>query len=117
MLIIQRPMSSFCKVPNQVFFLNGLSHGAKVLYGVLCALRPGQNYTDNYLIKILEVSKATLTRYKKELKDNDLVNVVQVSKGVYFTFVGLPNYPASKLYAEYLHNKNQLEKGEVPYSD
>lgn len=111
MLIIQKPVSSFARVPNGVFFDNLLSHGSKVLYGIFCSLKPGQNYTDNYLKKVLNVSGPTLTRYKKELKDRDLLIVVQVSKGVYFTFVGLPNYPASRLYAEYLSTQRKLEEG------
>lgn len=111
MLIIQKPMNSFAKVSNQVFFNNQLSHGAKVLYGIFCSLKPGQNYTDNYLIKILDVSKPTLTRYKRELKEQDLVSVVQVNKGIFFTFVGLPNYPATKLHAEYLSRQRNLEDG------
>lgn len=112
MLIIQKPVTSFTRVPNKVFFNNLLSHGSKVLYGILCALKPGQNYTDNYLKKVLGVSGPTLTRYKKELKDEDLLIVTQVNKGVYFTFVGLPNYPASKLQAEYLQRQKKLENGD-----
>ena len=112
MLIIQKPVNGFSRVPNTVFFDNLLSHGSKVLYGVFCALKPGQNYTDNYLKKVLNVSGPTLTRYKKELKDRELLLVVQVSKGVFFTFVGLPNYPASKLHAEYLSRQMRLESGE-----
>lgn len=113
MLIIQKPVNSFARVPTKVFFDTNLTHGAKVLYGVFCALKPGQNYTDNYLKKVLSVSGPTLTRYKRELKDNDLVSVVQVSKGVFFTFVGLPDYPASKLYAEYLNRMDKMEQGGV----
>lgn len=112
MLIIQKPVKFFSRVPNKIFFEKDLTHGAKVLYGIFCALRPGNNYTDKYLMKVLNVSAPTLTRYKKELKDLDLLMVVQVNKGIYFTFVGLPEYPSSRLYAEYISRNKKIEEGE-----
>tara|TARA_B100000929_G_scaffold108179_1_gene85708 strand:+ start:11199 stop:11549 length:351 start_codon:yes stop_codon:yes gene_type:complete len=113
MLVIQQPRNKFTKVSRQVLFNKELSLGAKVLYSTLCSLKPGQNYTDNYLIKALDISKPTLTRWKAELKKEDLVLIKQVHRNVFFTFVGLPDYPASRLYAEYQVHKKILEEGEV----
>ena len=66
------PSKAFTKLDRFVFTDNRLSDGSKVLYGYLCGLRNGQDFSDKYILKVLQITQATLTRRKKELKDADL---------------------------------------------
>lgn len=109
MYIIQRPMNNFVKVDISVMF-SDLTDGAKALYVVMSSLKSGQSFTDTFLMNGLKMSKQSLWRRKKELKDMDLVHVEQIAKKVYFTFVGTKNYPASRVAAEYFSDQKAREE-------
>lgn len=98
MIIIRDGLSGcFTKVDKYVFTCRDLTDGAKVLYGYLSGLPTGRNYSDNYLVKALEVSAKTLARRKRELKDKDLICIDQISPRVYMLFVGRLDHPASEV--------------------
>ena len=91
MIVIRAPINSgFTKVDRRVFTLpkSKLSDGAKVLYGYLAGVQTGQDFSDKYIIKAMEISQDTLTRRKKELKNANLILTWQISPRVYILFVG-----------------------------
>jgi len=91
------PSSQFTRVDKRVFVDRNLSDGAKVLYGYMLGLRNGQNFSDKYIMKALDISKVVLARRKKELKDRDLILVEQIAPRVYFLYIGYSTCPASKV--------------------
>lgn len=95
-MIIKRasPKKNYSKVDNTVYANPQLSLGAKAVYGYLCTLRTGANYSDKYICKVLNISTATLTRYKKELKDANLIALDQVSARLYVVYIGYSTFTA-----------------------
>lgn len=82
------PTSGYTKIDRNVFSHEKLSDGAKVLYGYLCSLRCGANMTDAYIMKALNLSLAALGRRKRELRDQGLILVDQISPRVYAIYIG-----------------------------
>lgn len=78
-----------------------MSAGAKVLYGFLSASRPGDVYSDKDLAKAFKISQQTLTRQKKELKDNKLLLVEQIQPRIYVAYVGSTEASAKKVRDEW----------------
>lgn len=100
------PKESYTKVDRKVFTDPSLSDGAVRLYGYFCSLRNGANYSDAYVIKALNLSKDTLARRKRELKNAGLILVEQIQPRVYVLYIGFTGYPAEKV-------KWQWEKEQV----
>ena len=99
------PSKRFTKLDRYVFTKKGLSDGAKVLYGYLCGLRNGQNFSDSYIIEALGISKPVLYRRKKELTDNALILMDQISSRFYVIYIGHTKMHAAQV-------KRQWEKAE-----
>lgn len=100
------PHNSYTKVDRHVFTIHELTDGACRLYGYLCGLRNGANFTDRYILKALDISQAVLTRRKKELKDMDLILVDQVDLRTYVVYIGHSRLPASDV------KKSWVEEGD-----
>lgn len=107
MAIIRKfvPQERYNIVDRHVFTMNELSFAARCLYGYLAGLRSGANFSDTYLMKALDMSKSTLTRRKKELRDAGLILVEQIRPRVYVTYIGTSTYHAE-------HVKTHWEKVE-----
>lgn len=103
------PNYAFTRVDRRVFTNPKLSDGAKVLYGYLIGLKSGQNFSDKYIMKALDISKVVLARRKKELKEQDLILVEQVTARLYFIYIGFTDYPASKVKAHWLSEEDTEE--------
>jgi len=82
------PGSNFVKFDNNIFLNQNLTDGAKVLYGYLCGLRNGAGYTDKIIVDSMKISKTILTRRKKELKNEGLLLVDQISPRVFVAYIG-----------------------------
>ena len=89
------PSKAYTKVDRNVFTDMRLSDGACRLYGFLCSLRNGANFTDAYILKAMQVSQTVLTRRKKALKDSDLILIDQVSPKLYVVYIGYTSMPAT----------------------
>lgn len=112
MLIIKRSINTrFTKVDNKLFYCNSLSDGAKALYGFLLTLYEQKQYNDNYIKKTLEISKDTLKRRKKELKEHDLILIKPIGPRFFGLFIGNFSYPASKVREDWTMNNNILREG------
>lgn len=93
------PNRCFTRIDRRVFTNTNLSDGAKVLYGYLCGLRNGANFSDAYVIKALDTSQRVLTRRKKELKDEDLILMDQLTPRIYVIYIGHSLLSASEVKA------------------
>lgn len=82
------PHEKFTKVDNKIFTHPGLSDGAVRLYGFLASLPNGKTVIDAYIIRAMGMSQAVLTRRKKELKDVNLILMVQLTPKVYDLYIG-----------------------------
>jgi hypothetical protein len=91
------PREKYTKIHNSIFTNPNLSDGAKILYGYFASLPNGKTIVDDYVIQALNSSRAMITRRKKELKDADLIELVQLAPRVYDLYIGYPGYPASKV--------------------
>ena len=89
------PTKSFTRLDRRVFTNPNLSDGAVRLYGYMCGLVNGANFTDAYIMKALAISKTVLARRKKELKDFDLILVDQISPRVYVIYIGYTQMTAT----------------------
>jgi hypothetical protein len=81
------PKIRWTKIDRNVFTLE-MSAGSKVLYGYLCGLRNGAAYTDINLIRELRISQTTLTKQKRELKNQLLLLTEQVLPRVFVAYIG-----------------------------
>lgn len=91
------PTEGYTKIDRKVFTDSSLSDGAVRLYGYLCSLRNGSDFTDNYLIKALGISKDTLARRKRELKERGLILVEEIRPRCYVIYIGYIGYCAEQV--------------------
>ena len=82
------PSRGFTKVDRNVFTMTQLSDGATRLYGYLCGLRNGANFSDKYILKAMIISQRALTNRKKELKDAGLILMEQITPRIYIIYIG-----------------------------
>ena len=91
------PNNKFTKLDRRVFSNSKLSDGAVRLYGYMCSLRNGANFSDQYLLTALSISKRALYNRKKELKEADLILIDQISARVYVASIGYTDFTARQV--------------------
>jgi len=91
------PSSRFTKLDRRVFANPKLSDGAVRLYGYLCGLRNGANFSDTYIMKALNISSRALYNRKTELKALDLILVDKVSARFYIIYIGYTSMGATEV--------------------
>lgn len=91
------PTKNYTKVDRRVFVNPKLTDGAKVLYGYLCGLRNGANFSDKYIVKAMGMSLRALANRKKELKENKLILIEQISPRVYVIYIGYTSLSAAEV--------------------
>lgn len=98
-MYIQRipPKKFFTMVDRKVLTHKKLSDGAKLLYCFLFGLPPSTNYSDGYLMKVMDLSQRSITSRKRELKKADLLLTEQIGARVYHAYMGTLDLPASKV--------------------
>lgn len=106
------PTQKYTKVDRKVFGNKNFSDGAVRLYGFLCGLRNGANFSDEYLMKALGWSKMVLYRKKKELIQGDLLLVDRVGAKMYVGYIGFSDFPASRVKTHWLDNEDAGSLGE-----
>jgi hypothetical protein len=89
------PNGGYAKISNKIFTNKRLSHGAIRLYGYLCTLPNGKTFVDKDIMKNIGVSQPMLTRWKKELKDENLILTIQLAPRIYDLYVGHPDFLAT----------------------
>ena len=94
--------SHYTKVDRYVFTDSRLSDGAKVLYGYVAGLKSGGNFSDNYIIKVLRISKTVLYRRKKELIDAGLILIEKLNARTYILYVGFSTCSAEQVKAQWI---------------
>lgn len=111
MAIIRKfvPKERYNVVDRHVFTRRDLSYPAKSLYGYLAGLRSGANFSDEYLMKAMDMSKNTLARRKKELKDAGLILVEQIKPRVFAIYIGTSEYPANSVKAHWASMEEDKE--------
>ncbi len=77
------------------------------MYGYLCGLRNGANFSDKYLIQALGITQRTLSSRKKELKDENLIMVDQVSPRIYVIYIGHTKLPATLVKSQWLKEEDK----------
>ena len=112
MAIIRKglPRDGYTKFDNKVFLTHGLSDGAKVLYGYMASMRTGDDFSDTFFMKGLQLSEKTLYRRKKELTEAGLIHVDRVGLKNYILYIGYTDVSARAVKAnwDYVRGKNQL---------
>lgn len=61
----------YAVIPGEVLFCRELTHGAKVLYGMLTSLCDREGYcwaTNDYLAEVFDLSESTVTRWLSQLE-------------------------------------------------
>lgn len=96
-----KPTEAYTKIDRYVITNPELSDGAIRLYCYLCGLMNGANFSDTYLLAALRISKDTLARRKKELKDAGLILTEQIRPRVYVIYIGHMKQSASQVKAEW----------------
>jgi len=91
------PNRGFTRIDRKVFSNSDISDGAARLYGYLCGLRNGANFSDKYIMKVLNISQAVVTKRKKELKDYGLILIDRISPRVYVIYIGYMGMPAKSV--------------------
>jgi hypothetical protein len=91
------PNQKFTKLDRRVFANASISDGAVRLYGYMCGLRNGANFSDAYIKKTLDISQAVLYRRKTELKNADLLLIDQVSPRLYIAYIGYTGFGARQV--------------------
>ena len=104
------PSDKFVKFDRAVFTLHTLSDGATRLYGYLCSLRNGANFSDKYITTALKISQAVLTRRKKELKDHQLIMIDQLTPRIYIIYIGHTRLPASEVKNQWVKEEDAHKK-------
>ena len=111
MAIIRKglPKDDYTKFDNKVFLVDGLSDGAKVLYGYMASMRTGDDFSDTFFMKGLHLSRKTLYRRKKELTESGLIHVDRVGLKSYILYIGYTHVSAIMVKAnwDYIREKNQ----------
>ncbi len=97
------PSDNYTKIDRKVFTDRDLSDGAVRLYGYLCSLRNGSNFSDTYIIKALNISSDTLARRKRELKERGLILVEQIMPRCYVIYIGYIGYSAELVKKQWEH--------------
>lgn len=90
-----KPTEAYTKIDRRVITNPDLSDGAIRLYCYLCGLMNGANFSDTYLLAALKISKDTLARRKKELKDAGLILTHQIRPRVYVLYIGYSDLNAT----------------------
>lgn len=103
------PNRKFTRIDRYVFTNMTLSDGAVRLYGFLCGLRNGANFTDAYIISAMHISQAVVTRRKGELKKAGLILIDQITPRLYVIYIG-----HSKLSANSVKESWKEEEASVP---
>lgn len=96
------PNTCFTKIDKGVFTDKRLTDGAKVLYGYLCGLRNGANFSDNYIMEAMDISKPSLARRKRELTEYGLILVDQIAPRVYVIYIGFSRCSAAQVKEQWL---------------
>ena len=96
-----KPTECYTKIDRRVITNPELSDGAIRLYCYLCGLMNGANFSDTYLKAALKISKETLARRKKELKDAGLILVDQIRPRVYVIYIGYMERNAASVKEEW----------------
>lgn len=103
------PNSNFTRIFGGIHRAK-LSHRALLLYLLLAERPAGRDYTDKYLMKALDITNCTLGNAKKELKEKDLLYVHRTGPKSYVMFIGYPEWPASKLFEEYMTEGKEVSE-------
>lgn len=91
------PKTHFTKIDRHVFANPKLSDGAVRLYGYMCGLRNGANFSDSYIMKALGISKRALYNRKRELKALDLILIDQLGPRYYILYIGYTGMSATEV--------------------
>lgn len=106
------PTTKYTKVDRGVFGNNNITDGACRLYGFLCGLRNGSNFSDAYIMKALNWSKTMLHRRKKELSNHGLLLVDRIGPKMYIGYIGYSGFPAKKVKDHWVDNEDVGNLGE-----
>jgi predicted DNA-binding transcriptional regulator len=93
----------FTYVHGGVVRNSALSDKAKVLYLYLMCLEDGAICNDASICKALDISVATLTRAKTQLKTVGLIKSDCIAHGTWVTYIGDPDTPASTIRNRYFN--------------
>lgn len=93
------PHENFTKIHNSIWVDNTISDGALRLYGFIASLPNGKVITDNYINKCLGWSQRTTTSKKRELKEANLLLLVQIAPRVHDLYLGHPKFTAAQVKA------------------
>ena len=100
------PERGWTKIDRYVFANSEISDGAKALYGYLCGLRNGSNFSDAYIKKAMQLTPSALTRRKRELKEAGLILIDQIGPRVYVIYIGHSQLPANAVKANWVHEED-----------
>ena len=101
----------FTQIGNSVVKRADLSDGAFRLYAFLTSWLPTSRLNDSGIAKELGISSAVVTRRKKELKEKELLVIVQIAPTIYINYLGHNDMSANEV-KKYWDNLEAAAKGE-----
>ena len=106
------PVKKYTKVDRRVFENRELTDGACRLYGYLCGLRNGANFSATYIMIALGWSDTMYKRRKRELTASGLVLIDRVGPKSYICYIGYSDYPANKVKQHWIDNEDAGKLGD-----
>ncbi len=103
------PFTNFTKIDNNIIEMLEVSDGAFRLYSWLAAQPDGATIDDIVLQKRLKLSRAVITRRKKELKDVNLILLDRVGPNLYNMYVGCSDKFAHRVKEEWTNRYKEQE--------
>ena len=95
--------SYYAIIPANVRYDEDLSANAKLLYGEITALCNEKGYcwaTNDYFAKLYKVAKQTISRWIRELKENNYINIQMIykegSNEIVNRYIQICEYPINK---------------------
>ncbi len=105
------PKGGFTKIDNLVFLVDGLSDGAKVLYGYMATLRTGADYHEDRFTEKLRIAKSTYKKRKSELVKAGLIFSERIGVNNWVLYIGSTQISAAKVKEHWDYIATTGEKG------
>ena len=88
--IVQAPelKDKYSKLDRYVFVNKDISDGGCRLYGYMLGLKSGDSFSDEYMMKTLGISRAVLSKRKRELRKFKLLSTTRLDARTYVNFIG-----------------------------
>lgn len=96
----QLPQNNFFKFDLNVLHHDFISLEAKIVYCFIASARINMDVKESYLMSCTGLSRASISRIKKELKKAGLITIIREGKYDYILKTSLPSKDTRRKYAD-----------------